>query len=127
MSIYAIAKELGEAIAEDPRMIRMKAAKAAYESNAEIAVLLTEYSIQREALTSIGDEGGEINTDAITRIQDRLDEIYDKITANPLFIELDEAQTEVNELMANVNNIIKYNATGESPCTHDCSTCGGCH
>ena len=127
MSIYAIAKELGEAIAEDSRMIRMKAAKAAYESNAEIAVLLTEYSIQREALTSIGDEGGEIDTDAITRIQDRLDEIYEKITTNPLFIELDEAQTEVNELMANVNNIIKYNATGESPCTHDCSTCGGCH
>ena len=127
MSIYAIAKELGEAIAEDSRMIRMKAAKAAYESNAEIAVLLTEYSIQREALTSIGDEGGEIDTDAITRIQDRLDEIYEKITTNPLFIELDEAQTEVNELMANVNNIIKFNATGESPCTHDCSTCGGCH
>lgn len=127
MSIYAIAKELGEAIAEDPRMIRMKAAKAAYESSGEIAVLLTEYGIQREALTSIGDEGGEINTDAITRIQDRLDEIYDKITTNPLFIELDEAQTEVNELMENVNNIIKYNATGESPCTHDCSTCGGCH
>ena len=127
MSIYAIAKELGEAIAEDARMIRMKAAKAAYESNAEIAVLLTEYSIQREALTSIGDEGGEIDTDAIGRIQDRLDEIYEKITTNPLFIELDEAQTEVNELMANVNNIIKFNATGESPCTHDCSTCGGCH
>ncbi len=126
MSIYAIAKELGEAIAEDARMVRMKAAKAAYESSGEIAVLLTEYSIQREALTSIGDEGGEINTDAITRIQDRLDEIYDKITTNPLFIELDEAQTAVNELMENVNNIIKYNATGESPCTHDCSTCGGC-
>ena len=127
MSIYAIAKELGEAIAEDARMVRMKAAKAAYESSGEIAVLLTEYSIQREALTSIGDEGGEINTDAITRIQDRLDEIYDKITTSPLFIELDEAQTAVNELMENVNNIIKYNATGESPCTHDCSTCGGCH
>ncbi len=127
MSIYAIAKELGEAIAEDPRMIRMKAAKEAYESNADIAILLTEYGIQREALTSIGDEGGEINTDAITRIQDRLDEIYDKITTNPLFIELDEAQAEINELMTNVNNIIKFNATGESPCTHDCSTCGGCH
>ena len=127
MSIYALAKELGEAIAEDSRMIRMKAAKEAYESNGEIAVLLTEYSIQREALTSIGDEGGEIDTDAITRIQDRLDEIYEKITTNPLFIELDEAQTDVNELMVNVNNIIKFNATGESPCTHDCSTCGGCH
>ena len=127
MSIYGLAAELGKAISEDARMIRMEAAKKAYESDGEIFTLLTEYNMQREALTSIGDEGGEIDTEIITRIQDRLDELYDLVTKNPKFIELDEAQTEVNELMENVNNIIKFNATGESPCTHDCSTCGGCH
>lgn len=127
MSIYGLAAELGKAIKKDERMIRMEAAKVAYESDVTIFNLLTEYNMQREALTSIGDEGGEIDTDIITRIQDRLDELYTEITTNPKFVELDEAQTAVNELMENVNNIIKFNATGESPCTHDCSTCGGCH
>lgn len=127
MSIVSLAAELGKAIKEDERMIRMEKAKKAYESDVRIFNLLTEYNVQREALASIGDGEGEIDTDALTRIQDRLDEIYASITNDPLFIELDDAQTEVNELMENVNNIIKYNATGESPCTHDCSTCGGCH
>ncbi len=126
MSIYSLAAELGKAIKEDERMIRMEKAKEAYEADETIFKLITEYGIQQEALTQIGD-GGEIDTDAVTRIQDRLDEIYELITKNPLFVELDEAQAAVNELMATVNNTIMYNATGASNCTHDCSTCGGCH
>lgn len=126
MSIYSLAAELGKAIKEDERMIRMEKAKEAYEADETIFKLITEYGVQQEALTQIGD-GGEIDTDVVTRIQDRLDEIYEQITKNPLFIELDEAQAAVNELMATVNNTIMYNATGASNCTHDCSTCGGCH
>ncbi|MBE6548588.1 MAG: YlbF family regulator [Ruminococcaceae bacterium] len=126
MSIYSLAAELGKAIKEDERMIRMEKAKAAYEADDEIFKLITEYGVQQQALSQIGD-GGEIDTDAVTRIQDRLDEIYELITKNPLFVELDEAQAAVNELMATVNNTIMYNATGATNCTHDCSTCGGCH
>lgn len=126
MSIYSLAAELGKAIKEDERMIRMEKAKAAYESDGEILQLLAEYGVQQEALTQMGD-GDEIDTDVVTRIQDRIDEIYDLITNNPLFVELDEAQAAVNELMATVNNTIMFNATGASNCTHDCSTCGGCH
>ena len=126
MSIYSLAAELGKAIKEDERMIRMEKAKEAYESDGTILQLLAEYGVQQEALTQMGN-GDEIDADVVTRIQDRIDEIYDLITNNPLFIELDEAQAAVNELMATVNNTIMYNATGASSCTHDCSTCGGCH
>ena len=66
-------------------------------------------------------------TDALTRIQDRIDEIYAEITTDPIFKELDEAQAAVNELMQNVNNTIMYHATGSTPCSHDCSSCSGCH
>ena len=126
MSIYSLAAELGKAIKEDERMIRMEKAKEAYEADDTIFKLITEYGVQQEALTQMGDSA-EIDTDVLARIQDRIDEIYAEITANPLFIELDEAQAAVNELMATVNNTIMYNATGASNCTHDCSTCGGCH
>ncbi len=126
MSIYSLAAELGQAIKNDERMIRMEKAKKAYESDNIIFSLLTEYGVQQQALTAMGD-GEEIDTDALARIQDRIDKIYAEITANPLFIELDEAQNDVNELMATVNNTIMYNATGEVQCTHDCSSCGGCH
>ena len=127
MSIYELASQLGQAIKEDDRMKRMEAAKKAYESSEKINNLLMEYGIQQQALTTMGDSA-DIDTDALTRIQDRIDEIYAAITTDPLFVELDEAQSDVNELMQTVNNTIMFNATGTTPsCTHDCSTCGGCH
>lgn len=126
MSIYSLAAELGKAIREDERMIRMEKAKEAYESSEKIGNLMMEYGIQQQALTQMGD-GDEIDTDAVTRIQDRIDEIYAEITTDPIFKELDEAQAAVNELMETVNNTIMFNATGQTPCTHDCSSCSGCH
>ena len=62
-------------------------------------------------------------------IQKRIDELYKQITSDPVFVKLNEAQAEVNELMNAVNATITANITGETPssCTHNCSTCGGCH
>jgi cell fate (sporulation/competence/biofilm development) regulator YlbF (YheA/YmcA/DUF963 family) len=126
MTIFEIATELGKAIREDERMIRMEKAKEAYESSEKIGNLMMEYGIQQQALTTMGDSE-EIDTDALARIQDRIDEIYAEITLDPIFKELDEAQQAVNELMESVNNTIMFNATGQTPCTHDCSSCSGCH
>ena len=126
MSIFALAAEHGKAIKEDERMIRMEKAKEAYESSEKIGNLMMEYGIQQQALTTMGD-GDDIDTDAVTRIQDRINEIYAEITTDPIFKELDEAQEAINALMESVNNTIMFNATGQTPCTHDCSSCSGCH
>ena len=126
MSIFEIATELGKAIKADDRMIRMEKAKEAYESSEKIGNLMMEYGIQQQALTEMGDSE-EIDTDALSRIQARIDEIYAEITTDPVFRELDEAQQAVNELMESVNNTIMFNATGQTPCSHDCSSCSGCH
>ncbi len=126
MTIFELASALGKAIREDERMIRMEKAKAAYDSSEKIGKLMMEYSIQQQALTAMGDSA-DIDTEVLTRIQDRIDEIYADITTDPIFKELDEAQNAVNELMESVNNTIMYNATGSTPCTHDCSSCSGCH
>ncbi len=126
-NIYALAAELGKAISEDERMIRMKKAKEAYETSEKIGNLMMEYGIQQQALTTMGD-GEKIDTDAVAKIQERIDEIYAEITTDPIFKELDAAQQEFNEMMQTVNNTMMYNATGETPaCTHDCSSCSGCH
>ena len=126
MTIFELASELGRAISQDERMIRMENAKKAYDQSEKIGKLMMEYGIQQEALTTMGD-GEHIDTDALTRIQDRIDEIYAEITTDPVFRELDEAEAAVNELMQSVNNTILYNATGQTPCSHDCSSCSGCH
>ena len=71
----------------------------------------------------------EKDTMFIEVIQKRIDELYKLITEDETFVALNDAQAVVNELMNSVNSTITYNITGELPssCTHDCSSCGGCH
>ena len=125
MDIFEIAAELGKALKEDEKMKRLEAAKTAYESEPELQKLMVEYEVQQRALQ------GEItreerDTMFIDTIQKRIDTLYNAIMSHPVFVELNEAQADVNELMNAVNNTITFNITGEMPsCTHDCSTCGG--
>ena len=123
--IFALATELGEALKADERLVRLQKAKDAYQEDGALQKMMVEYEVQQRALQ------GEITRDErdtlfIDTIQKRIDTLYNDIMAHPVFVELNEAQAEVNELMNAVNNTITYNITGEMPsCTHDCSTCGG--
>ena len=71
----------------------------------------------------------ERDTMLIDAIQARIDELYKLIMEHPVFLQLNEVQAEVNELMNAVNSTITFHITGEKPsCTGSCSTCGGgCH
>ena len=128
MEIMEIAALLGKTLKEDARLVRLEEAKNAYTSDVELQKKLLEYEVQQTALQ------GEItkserDTAFIDIIQNRIDQLYKEITENPAFIQLNEVQAEVNELMNAVNATITANITGEQPsaCTHNCSTCGGCH
>ena len=127
-NIFELAAALGKALKDDARLVRLDAAKKAYESDKDLQKHMIEYEVQQRALQ------GEITKDErdtvfIDMIQKRIDELYKAIMEHPVFSELNEAQAEVNELMNSVNSTITYNITGELPssCTHDCSSCGGCH
>ena len=128
MEIMEIAALLGKTLKEDERLVRLEAAKNEYTSDVELQKKLLEYEVQQTALQ------GEItkserDTAFIDIIQNRIDVLYKEITESPVFIKLNEVQAEVNELMNAVNMTITANITGEEPssCTHNCSTCGGCH
>jgi cell fate (sporulation/competence/biofilm development) regulator YlbF (YheA/YmcA/DUF963 family) len=125
MTIFELAAELGKALKKDEKLVRLADAKKKYEDDIDLQKLLVEYEVQQKALQ------GEItkeerDTVFIDIIQKRINEIYDTVMNHPVFVELNEAQAEVNELMNAVNNAITFEITGEIPsCTHDCSTCGG--
>ncbi len=127
-SVFELATTLGKALKNDPRMIRMDEARRAYESDAKITTLMTEYEVQQKAMQKIA-TGENFEPQLMNMIQDRINALYEEIMENPVYVELTEAQEAVNELMNAVNNTITFAITGEMPsdCTHDCSTCGGCH
>ncbi|MBR2353692.1 MAG: YlbF family regulator [Clostridia bacterium] len=128
MNVFELAAELGKALKEDEKLVRLEKAKEAYSADKDLQKKLVEYEVQQKALQ------GEITREErdtlfIDTIQKRIDVLYREIMEHPVFMELNEAQSDVNELMNAVNNTITFHITGEKPsCTHDCSTCGGgCH
>ena len=126
MGIFELAAELGTALKNDEKLVRLSKAKYAYASDGELQKKMVEYEVQQKALQmEITRE--ERDTLFIDNIQKRIDVLYREIMEHPVFVELNEAQSDVNELMNAVNNTITFHITGEQPssCTHDCSTCGG--
>jgi cell fate (sporulation/competence/biofilm development) regulator YlbF (YheA/YmcA/DUF963 family) len=125
MNIFELASQLGKALKEDEKLVRLAEAKKAYETDKDLQKMMVEYEVQNKAL-QVELTREERDTLLIDNVQRRINELYNSIMAHPVFAELNEAQADVNELMNAVNNTITFEITGETPsCTHDCSTCGG--
>ena len=125
MTVFELASQLGKALKEDEKLIRLDNAKKAYEGDKVLQKLMIEYEVQQKAL-QVELVKEERDTMFIDIIQKRINEIYDSIMSHPIFVELNEAQAEVNELMNAVNNTITFEITGELPsCSGSCASCGG--
>ena len=128
MEIFELASELGKKLKDDARLVALENAKNAYEENADLKTYMVEYDVQQKAMQKAVSQP-ERDMQMIESIQKRIDTLYQQIAEHPVFLELNRAQAEVNELMNAVNQTIMTQITGEEPsgCTHNCSTCGGCH
>ena len=126
--VFDLAARLGDALKTDERLVRLEKAKKAYDEESSLQKAMVEYDVQQKALqTEVGRP--EQDTLLIDAIQKRIETLYHEIVDHPVYRELNDAQSAVNVLMNEVNATITFHITGEKPssCTHDCSTCGGCH
>ncbi|MCI8387453.1 MAG: YlbF family regulator [Clostridiales bacterium] len=126
MEIMELAAELGKKIKEDDRIKALNAAQEAYENDKALQAEIQEYNTQSEALSTEYKKETP-DKEFIKIIETRIHELYTSIMGNENMIKFTKAQDDVNAFMNEVNNEITYQITGERPCTHDCSTCHGCH
>ena len=125
--IMELAAELGKAIKEDERVKHLNETKKAYDEDKDLLRYVVEYNVQQKAMANEFEKGDDRDEVILKQIQNRIDELYDLIVGNEAFVAMNAAQEAVNAFMNEVNGIITLNITGEQPCTHDCSTCSGCH
>ena len=127
--IIELAHKLGETIAESDEIRALAKAKAAYEADSDLQAKLNEYEAERRVLADEFSKAEEADGQTVSALRARLEELGAVILANPHYTDFSTAQKALTDLMAEVNAEIKFCITGERPsaCTHDCSTCGGCH
>lgn len=128
--IIELAHALGDEIAKSDEIKNLEAAKGAFQSDSELQNKMNEYEAERLLLgQEFSKNSDEIDQRAVADLRARIEELSAEISKHPLYIAFSQAQQEMNALMAEVNAEIKFCITGERPveCTHDCSTCSGCH
>ena len=128
--IIEIAHMLGMEIAASDEIKNLESAKAKFEADAELQAKMSEYEAERLLLgQEFSKPTDEVDEKAIADLRARIEELSREISADEKYQNFAKAQQAMNALMAEVNAEIKFCITGERPsdCTHDCSTCKGCH
>ena len=125
MDIFEKTRELGEMIQESELMKRAKDLEAKQQSDEEASALLKEFELNRLNLARDMQNGKLSREEAIQNNNQAIDELCEK---SPIIREYIEAKQQFDAMVQQVNQILNYYITGTDPnCTHDCSTCGGCH
>jgi len=127
MEILELAAQLGMKIKEDAKVQAYYVANEAYENDEALQELVSEYNVQRMAMEEEL-EKDEPDSGFVEIIEGRLQEIYDEVVKNPIFLTYQEATQTLNKIMQMVTSEIRFQVTGDRPCSHDdCSECSGCH
>ena len=124
-AIIEKARELGEVIQQSEEMKRYKAAELAQSQDDEAAELMREYNIKRMNLARDMQNGKIDRPEAVKQNNLAFEEMVEKSETIKEFV---EAKKEFDMAIQRMNQMLNFYITGQDPnCTHDCSTCGGCH
>ena len=115
------AHALGDLIKNDPACTKLNSALEDYQRSEELMGLIGEYNVQQELLMTASEDSVR------EKITARAEELYNTITAHPVYVAYMKAKHEFDVLYNEVRGEVQFGITGERPCSHDCSSCGGCH
>ena len=125
MDIFEKTQELGKMIQETEEMKRMMAADAAQQADAEAQELLKEFNLQRMNLARDMQEEKITQEEAIKKNNQAFADMMEK---SEVIKEYVESKKAFDAVIGKINGILNFYITGQDPnCTHNCSTCGGCH
>ncbi len=135
MDIIEITRNLGMAIQQDERFIKLRTAEQNSDNDQTLQNLIGEFNLKRMA---INNEAGkdDRNEEKIGTLNEELRGVYAQVMANESMAAYNSAKQEMDELLKRVNAIIQKSVAGEDPQTADyvpsscgdgCESCSGCH
>ncbi|MBQ8058162.1 MAG: YlbF family regulator [Ruminococcus sp.] len=134
MDLIALARQMGHAIQEEKAYKDLRTAQTAADNDKELQDLIGEFNLKRMAINNEACKE-ERDEEKLRALNEEMRSSYAKIMSNENMIAYNDAKTQLDTIMQRVMAIITQSADGEDPdttdfsssCTHDCSTCGGCH
>ncbi|NCE73614.1 YlbF family regulator [Anaerotruncus sp. X29] len=135
MDVITTARELGKAIQQDERFIRMMAAQQTNDDDEQLQKLIGDFNLKRVDLNSEVSKA-ERDQEKVARLNEEIRDLYNKIMSNQSMAAFNTAKNEMDAMVEYVMEILRGSISGENPdliqepqagCSGSCSTCGGCH
>ena len=132
--ILEMAKDLGRAIQQDERFMKMQMAQARADEDEALQALIGEFNLKRMAINAESAKGEAQDEEKLRALNVEIREVYAKVMANESMAAYNEAKTEMDKLTNAVGAILNMAAQGLDPddyeehsCGGNCCSCGGCH
>lgn len=124
--IFEKAKELSELIAHSDIKKRADEANRALTGDAEAVDLINGYNDKRqEKMERFQDR--QPTADEAKEINEYLQQEFNKMAQNAVIREYIEANQQLEQVLSQMDQIIKSALHSGHSCGGSCSTCGGCH
>ena len=129
-----ITRELGHAIQQADFYKKLNAAKETADADETLQALIALFNSKRVAINNEACKSDR-DEDTLRSLNEEMRTVYSQIMQNENMKAYNEAKQVYDNSLQRIVAIITQSAEGEDPdttdydpsCTHDCSTCGGCH
>lgn len=137
MSIESALRELGKEIQKDARFTALQAAAKANDADENLQKQMHEMQLISLKYQQEAEKGSDASQDKIKELQDEYQKLYTEVMAGENMMNYSAAAAEMEQLAKYISGMIGLFFDGQDAetcelppqdmCTHDCSTCGGCH
>lgn len=135
MSLESALRELGKEIQADKRFAALQNAAKVNDADKELQENMQELQLLSLKYQQEAEKGEEASQERISEIQEQYQDLYEKIMAGENMQNYSAAAAEMEQMAQYISQMIGLFFDGQDPetcqptpdCTHDCSTCGGCH
>lgn len=132
--IIKMTRELGRAIQNEDFYQNLQNAKAAADADESLQAMISDFNLKRVAINAEACKSDR-NEDTLRTLNEEMRTVYSQIMNNENMAAYNNAKQDFDHSIQRILAIISQSADGEDPdttdyddsCTHDCSTCGGCH
>lgn len=136
MSLESALRELGKEIQADPRFAALKAAAATNDADENLQKQMQEMQLISLKYQQEAEKGEEASQERIEELQKEYQDLYNEIMAGENMQKYSMAAADMEQMAQYISSMIGLFFDGQDPetcevsaeaCTHDCSSCGGCH
>lgn len=137
MSLESVLRELGKEIQKDERFIALQAAAKANDADQTLQQQMQEMQLLSLKYQQEAGKGEEASEERIGELQQEYQKLYEEIMAGENMQKYSVAASAMEEMAQYISGMIGLFFDGQDPetcelpqadaCTHNCSTCGGCH